>query len=687
MNHYFLKICSLAAGLALTAASSTAAEQAIQGYYRVQSALGASDGSGIVAVNGPLTTAPDVMLNDALTNAGTIMRLRAIPETVNGQLRYKIGNLSSQGIEVFGAPQTDIDAALNELLANIQTGDFNMMAYNLAATAGNAGYISTGRLLIEAVFEMVAGRLDQEIGRLTAEQKEQLGITADQESLAEFARRFNTEVSEQMDLFAYLEPTGVENEYRLYFNWIDCTKASEFYLANEKNKRSFEIGFECMRQYMNGKNGLASGENIDDNEAALWQSWGYDISTKYASYYNTEKHQYELSYELIFADHELLYNWLKMYIERMLDPEKAPNATILGINFKDFATEMQRHEIMQGFLKYIPSIQEGQKLYLTNGRFSDGVNIFSTVGTVSDNSSEFGLLAETQANAAGNAAKWVLRPVDENSANDYFAIAPAATIEIGSDYRRMAAVYYDFPIEAIAGSDVKFHTFTPSSLSMTTLTNFGSIEYVDLEAEAASVPRLSPALVELSVNSDEVSANKVKIVWEAQDGDYDPEATVTPGLPVGDDVITDQHAPATGEPGSAHGILLATPATTERLKGYCGIEGDFENDHSAYVFGTKTYTANTDDDLNGMTVTTPWFNEAPYIPANSAIIVAAKRKNKNAISLGVPVDGEPETPTGVIGVEVANPSADVFYDLQGRRVITPAHGNIYILNGRKVFVR
>lgn len=160
MNHYFLKICSLAAGLALTAASATAAEQAIQGYYRVQSALGASDGSGIVAVNGPLTTAPDVMLNDALTNAGTIMRLRAIPETVNGQLRYKIGNLSSQGIEVFGAPQTDIDAALNELLANIQTGDFNMMAYNLAATAGNAGYISTGRLLIEAVFEMVAGRLD-----------------------------------------------------------------------------------------------------------------------------------------------------------------------------------------------------------------------------------------------------------------------------------------------------------------------------------------------------------------------------------------------------------------------------------------------------------------------------------------------------------------------------------------------
>lgn len=686
MEKFIPKIFITAAAVALTAGAMTAAEP-IQGYFRVQSSAGVATDAGIVEVVGPLTTAPNVTVDEALTKAGTIMRLRAIPETVDGQLRYKIGNLSSQGIEVFGAPQTDIDAALAELVDNLNTGDFNAVAYGLARKAGNAGYISTGRLLIEAVFEMVAGRLDSEVGKLTDEQREQLGITAGQESLADFARRFNHEVSDGMDLFAYLEPTGATNEYRLYFNWLDCTKVSEFYLRNEQNKRSFEIGFECMRQYLNNKPGVATGENIDDNEAAMWLSWGYDLNAKYSQYYNAEKHQYELTYEMIFADHEVLYNWLKMYVERFLDPAKAPNLTILGINFKEFATEMQRHELMQGFLKYIPTMQEGQKLYLTNGRFSDGVNVFSTVGTVSDNSSEFGLLAETQANAAGNAAKWILRPVDETSATDFFALTPNATIEAGDRYQLMAAVYFDFPIANVDGGTIKFHTFTPNTLSSTNLENFGTIEYVDLEAEAADVPRLQPALVELT--SDQPEANKVKIVWEAQSTDYDPEATTTTttGLPVGDDVIDTQRTAAGGEPAAAHGVLLSAPVSTHHLNNYCKIDGDFESTHSAYVFGTKTYTASTADELNGTPVTTPWFNEATRIPANSAIIVAGKNKNQNAVSLGEPIDGDPNTITGVLGVEVVNGTTNAIYDLQGRRVLVPQSGNIYILNGKKIFVR
>jgi len=685
MKKFIPKFLSTAAAIVLTASAMTAAEP-IQGYFRVQSSAGIASNDGIVEVQGPMTTAPDVTVEQALTKAGTVMRLRAVPEMVNGQLRYKIGNLSSQGIEVFGAPQSNIDAALNELLNDLNTGDFNAMAYSLARKAGSAGYISTGRLLIEAVFEMVAGRLDSEVSSLSAEQREHLGITADQESLADFARRFNKEVSDGMDLFAYLEPTGAANEYRLYFNWLDCSKVSEFYLKNEQNKKSFEIGFECMRQYMNNKSGLASGEKIDDNEAALWREWGYDLSAKYSQYYDTESHRYNLTYEMIFADHEVLYNWLKMYVERFLDPAKAPNASILGINFKEFATEMQRHELMQGFLKYIPSMQEGQKLYLTNGRFSDGVNVFSTVGTVSDNSSEFGLLAEAQANAAGDAAKWVLRPVDETSENDFFALAPNATIEVGDKYQQMAAVYFDFPITKIDGSTLKFHTFTPTTLGTKTLKNFGDVEYVDLEAEADKVDRQQAALIEFT--SDQPAANKVRIVWEAQDGDYDPEVSAaTPEIPVGDDVINIQRAPARNIVTVAHGVLLAAPATTNHLNNYCKIDGDFDNTHSVYVFGSKTYKASTDDELNGVTVTTPWFNEATSIPANSAIIVAGKNKNQNAISLGEPVDGEPQTTTGVTEVEISDGTPGEFYDLQGRRVYAPQQGNIYILDGKKVLVR
>ena len=437
---------------------------------------------------------------------------------------------------------------------------------------------------------------------------------------------------------------------------------------------------------MNNKPGLASGEKIDDNEAAMWRGWGYDLNAKYSQYYDAETHRYDLTYEMIFADHEVLYNWLKMYVERFLDPAKAPDASILGINFRDFATEMQRHELMQGFLKYMPSRQEGQKLYLTNGRFSDGVNVFSTVGTVSDNSSEFGLLAEAQADAAGDAAKWVLRPVDETSENDYFALVPNATVEIGDKYEKMAAVYFDFPIARIDGSKLMFHAFTPTTLGTKTLKNFGDVEYVDLDAETDEVGRQQSALIEFV--SDQPVANKVRIVWEAQAGDYDPEVSVnTPEMPVSDEVINTQRVAAQNSATVSHGVLLAAPVTTNHLNNYCKIDGDFERTHSAYVLGSKTYKASTDDELNGLTVTTPWFNEATRIPANSTIIVSGKNKNQNAVSLGEPVDGQHPTTTGVAEIEITDGAAGELYDLQGHRVSVPRPGNIYILDGKKILLR
>lgn len=679
MKKSFLKVVTAFAAFGLSAGTMSAAD-AITGYFRVQSATGTADGTAIVQVAGPMTTAPNVTLEKAVTDAGTVMRLRAFPETIDGKLRYKIGNLSCQGIEVFGAPQTDIDGAMNDILADLNTGDYETLAYSLASKAGSMGYISTGRLIIEALFTIVADRLDSEIGHLSAEEKEALGIDGNQESLREFATRFNTEVSEKLDLNAYLEPTG-NGTYRLYFHWIDCAPVSEFYLANERNKKSFEIGFACMRSYMDGKDGLASGEHIDLAEAALWKSWGYDITEKYADTFHPETQSYDLTYEMIFADHEVLYNWLKMYIERFLDPAKAPDASIMGINVKDFATEMQKHELMKGFLAYIPTIQENQKLYLTNGRFSDGTHAFSTVGTTSDNSSHFGLLAESQALAAGTAAEWNLLPISETSETNYFAIAPGSWVENGTENCLMSAVYYDFPIAAVEGTDMKFHTLNANTLRVANLENLGSIEYIELESEVADVARHTTALVELT--TDAPSENKVRIVWEAQGGDYDPETstTTTPTLSVGDDVIGTQHAPAASVTSASAGVLLATPATSARLNEYCGIDGNFESVKSAYVLGSKTY-----DNLEGTTISTPWFNEAATIPANSAIIVADKDKTLDAISLGEPIDGT-NVSTGIDGIETVRPSDNVLYDLQGRRAVAPRAGEIYILNGRKILVR
>ena len=48
--------------------------------------------------------------------------------------------------------------------------------------------------------------------------------------------------------------------------------------------------------------------------------------------------------------------------------------------------------------------------------------------------------------------------------------------------------------------------------------------------------------------------------------------------------------------------------------------------------------------------------------------------------------GQNEQLTGIVVPEPVKPEANVFYDLQGRRVLHPQRG-IYICNGRKVWVK
>lgn len=670
--------------------SLTVHAQAIEGYFRVQSALGTADDSHYVEVRGPFTTAPDLTKEKALTSAGTVMRLRAFPEKTKDGVRYKIANLSSQGIEVFGKPRADYLTAVVDLVEFLNRDDYEAAAYSLQRTAREIGYIASGRAIVEALFEVVAERLDNEVANLSQETKDRLGITADQELLKTFAQRFNATVSENLDLYAYLEPVK-DNQYRLYFNWIDCTTASEFYLADEKNKKSFELGFECMRQYMNGKEGLASGERIDDAEAALWKEWGYDISIKYSDLYNEEGKYYDMSYEKIFADHEVLYNWLKMYIQRFLDPQKAPNATILGINFKEFAAEMQKHAIMQGFLKYIPSIQEGQKLYLTSGRFSDGVNEFSTVGEISDGEERFGLLGETQALKAGDAAIWNVLPIDET--DNYFAIDPVGHREGKPNETdgHLLALYLDFPIEAVDKDNVKFMTIGKTmTVQNLTLENLGEVEYVEIAGELTEVPRLTPVLVETKTTNP--VDNIVRIKFQTQDGDYEPTINdyQEPGFVVKDDEVAEQHSTrsgisvyAEGESALGYGVLLSTPATETALKNLWGIDADMTA-NSVYDLTTREDKKAAE---NGADMRTPWFSETATIPANHSFMIAAKGKPQQSISLGVPADEEKEVQTGVEEIKIENMETDVLYDLYGRKVTEAYRGGIYILNGKKILVR
>lgn len=681
-----LTVSALVCGVSFAVRS----QEAIEGYFRVQSALGTADNSGYVEVRGPFTTAPDVTKDAALTSAGTVMRLRAFPEKHNGEVvRYKIGNLSSQGIEVFGTPQPDYMSALMELASDIDTSDFEAAAYTLQRKARELGYIASGRIIVQALFQVVASRLDQEISSLPQDIRDKY---AGNETLEEFAIRFNNEVSANIDLHAYLEPVA-DGQYRLFFRWIDCTSVSEFYLANEQNKKSFELGFECMRRYMANKEGLGTGQFISGSEAAMWKSWGYDIDVKYHDCLDAETGNYVLTYEQIFADHEVLYNWLKMYIERFLDPAKAPDAEILGINFKAFATEMQRHAIMQGFLKYIPSIQEGQKLYLTNGRFTDGVNTYSTIGTVNDNSQHFGLLAPEQALAAGDAAIWNVIPMDET--DNYFAIDPVGhrvnKPEMADGH--LLALYVDFPFEAVNTDNMTFFSFGDNAslaVNSTTLKNLGEIHYVTVDQELEKVARRTPVLIETKTTS--LNDNIVRLIYEPQESDYNPETNDTEdrpdGFEVSDDEVAVQHAPhrvtvAQGN-AAAYAVLFSTPADETALRNLWNIDADLSA-NSVYTLTTREgqKSAATEQEMR-----TPWFTEAASIPANHAFLITESVGSKTGgLSLDAPADEMPNIPSAITDIEGGEMQPDVIYDLQGRRAPDVLPGHIYILNGKKILVK
>ena len=693
-----LRNFALGAACALGASSAVAQTAAdIQGYYRVQNV----ETGKYVVVNGPFTTAPSEDLSNSLTNAGTVMRLRAFSDR-KGQ-RYKIGNLSSQGIEVFGAPVENYYERMYELIEQIDLSDYLGAAYSLQRVGSEIGYIATGRMLIESLFIIVTGRLDKELPKLTEEQITAMGFSAGEVKeglLTEFAKRFNSEVSEKLDLHAYLEPVNEsEGTYRLYFNWIDCTGVSEFYLKNEQNKREFELGFACMREYMKSKDGLGSGETIDSAEAALWNSWGYsEFATKYADTLDSNG-VYHLTYEKIFADPELLYNWLKMYIERFLDPEKAPDAEVLGINFKDFAAEMQRHEIMKGFLKYIPSIQMNQKLYLTSGRFSDGKNEFSTMGTTSDGAARFGLLGEEYAIKAGNAAVWKLCPISAQS-NNHFAIKTTGSRinKLNLDNAEFAAVYVDFPMKVLSDKMIIKNLGAGATPKSVEKTNLGHIDYVEIPDEDLTlVPRRSCVLIQIPEDAD-YQDYIVEIPWEAQSGDYNPEVENRPGgLPVSNDVIGTQHAPAHRAASSSdvvyHGTLLSTRTDGASLKGLLGIDADMDA-NSVYDLTTREDKGSAEDGRENEIISTPWYAEADTLPANHAFILAPKTdtsgnaRSEAGISLEMPEDEMPPVVTGINGIGVEeNFEQNVIYDLQGRRADHVVSGGIYILNGKKILVK
>lgn len=405
---FFTKIAALAV---LGAFSISAhAQGQIKGYFRVQNA----HTGNYVEVTGPFSGAPDQSFEAAQSKAGTVIYVEAEQDETGKA--YEITELRSQGINVVGDYEADYKALLQEIMFTGESFDTSIEALWKFVRGGfKYGYTTVGRAAIQFMIYIVAERLEQE--------KEE---GKDFSGLADFADKFNDEVSQYIDLGLRLEPVN-EGHYRLYYETPDLQAVSDFY---EGNKETFGKGFDAMRHYLKDKIGV-TGEGLEPYEIAEMQSWGYNPEENYGEFKNDEG-VIVLSYEKIFADPELLFNWLKLNVIKFTDPERCPDIELRGISLLAFANEMQKHALTKQIISYFPKLQTNQRIYLTDGKY--GVE------------GHFDFTSLTGANDLGDYAEWVLCPID-NENQKFFA----TTTEVFNE-KNYGAVYYDFPVAAMDGT-------------------------------------------------------------------------------------------------------------------------------------------------------------------------------------------------------------------------------------------
>lgn len=256
------------------------------------------------------------------------------------------------------------------------------------------------------------------------------------------------------------------------------------------------------------------------------------------------------------------------------------------------------------------------------------------MGTTSDNSQHFGLLAEEQAVAAGNAAIWNVIPMDE--IDNYFAIDPVGHRENKPDTEdgHLLALYVDFPFEPVNPENMTLLSFGDNatlSVSSTTLENLGEVHYVTVDQEIEKVARRTPVLVE--TKTTDLRDNIVRVLYEPQDSDYNPQTSDTEdkpdGLEVSDEEVGVQHvirhAAESPADAQAYAVLFSTPATETALKNLWEINADLST-NSVYALTTREgqKASATEQEMR-----TPWFTETATIPRQSRFLAYRKGQQQD----------------------------------------------------------
>ena len=591
---FFTKIAALAVLGAFSISAHAQGLGKIDGYFRVSNAKTGK----YVEVTGPFTADPTQDLQAAESKAGTVIYVKA--EQTAGEDFYRIKSLRSQGIEVVGDYMDDY---ANELFQTIFTeqgfDNFEEALWNLVRGGFIHGYTSIGRAAIQTVIFIVAQRLDSEDGVSHDEANE----------LANFADRFNEEVAQYIDLDIRLKPTDGENNYHLYYEIPDLEPVSEWYLKKENgeyvNKDTFEKGFAAMRHYLTTKEGISTGEGLEPYEIAEMKSWGYNPEDKYMEDKNDEG-VIVLSYEKIFADPELLFNWLKLNVIKFTDPERCPNITLQGISLKAVSEELQKHRLTQQIISYLPKANPHSKIYLCDGK--GGVE------------GHFDFTSEEGAAQLGDYAVWKLNGIDNNNQKFYATTPQSITKNAGADNETTdyyGAVFYDFPVTATVAETTQLYTLSDEEYL------YNDYTYVE-KSEAENAGIQTPILVKgAKVNPQLNVADGEPIVTPLVNN---PLIGVSNEIGTGKQRVR-RNAPEKVEdpnPGDKYGVLLAQDVAN--LHNYLGIEINVNVDeddeyatpyekYPVYIFNEPqkvlggTYLAFIDSKVNGLT----------KVPANTVI--------------------------------------------------------------------
>lgn len=615
------------------------AEPSIEGYFRVQSkALAAADG-GYIQITGPFTARPDQNFGNAATEAGSVIYVKAYPETVNGKVCHRVVNLRSQGIEICGGIDTDYMAKFSDIIANT-TGTasvFEELMWSMVRQGFADGYTSVARVAIEAMITIVATRLEAEPGVAAGE-------------LEAFAKRFATEVADKINLSFYLEGNETDG-FRIFYDVPNLQCVSDWYLKDE-NKETFEKGMAAMRAYLTAKDGIATGENFDPAEIAEMQAWGYDITAKYTP---GADGIIASSYEQIFADPDLLFNWLKLNMIKFMDPERCPKITLRGYYLPDIATELRKHQLSNMLIGYFPDIMPDRRYFITNGKGagSEGILDFSN---------------EQHADEMGDYSRWLLKPV--TAEDDAYLCFPSQAEDADGYY---AAVYTDFPMKAENPEETRFYVLPSETKTATVKGN--EITYYELEPfETDVVPARTPVLIEMT--SYDHTAHRIipdyELVWNLAEAPVSPAA-----IPVSDNATTIQRvAPRVAQEPEFRGVLLDTPISAAGFALQWNMQYS-ETDTPVHMLTTAA-KANT--------VSGCWFAKqtSGTLPANTAVLM----KPTTSLESYKIKEPKPAVPTSIEAIDAADSAKEaVVYDLEGRRVLNPRSGKIYIIDGKKVLLK